>query len=139
MRDISLPEWRKYIFILFDEIKVKSSLIYDKHSAQVIGFVNLGEFNDSLRNKERSNDESKKRDVATHALGVMVCGIFTDLKFPYAHFPTTTTTADVLFTLIWEAIERLERLGFKGIALTGDGALFRKQAHLFQTLLPELA
>ena len=32
------------------------------------------------------------------------------------------TTADVLFTLNWEAIERLERLGFKVIALTGDGA-----------------
>ena len=36
------------------------------------------------------------QDVATHALGVMVRGIFTDIKIPYAHFPTTTTTADVL-------------------------------------------
>ena len=36
----SLPEWRKYFVILFDEIKVKSSLVYDKHSAQVIGFFN---------------------------------------------------------------------------------------------------
>ena len=56
----SLPEWKKYIVILFEEIKVKSSLVYDKHSAQVIGFVNLGVFNDSLRNMERSNDECKK-------------------------------------------------------------------------------
>ena len=65
----SLPEWRKYVVILFDEIKVKSSLIYDKYSAQVIGFVNLGELNDSLRNMERSNDECKKQDVvATHML-----------------------------------------------------------------------
>ena len=31
----------------------------------------------------------KKQDVATHVLGVMVRGIFTDLNFPYAHFPTT--------------------------------------------------
>ena len=39
---------------------MKSSLVYDKHSAQVIGFV-LGVFNDSLlRNMERSNDECKK-------------------------------------------------------------------------------
>ena len=64
----------------------------------------------------------KKQDVATLFGGVMVRGIFTDLNFPYAHFPTTTTTANVLFTLIWEAIKRLERLVFKVIALTSDGA-----------------
>ena len=77
----------------------------------------------------------KKRDVAVHILGVMVRGIFTDLKFPYAHFPTTTTTANVLFTLIWEAIERLERLGFKVIALTGDGASQNRKFFSYSTIM----
>lgn len=73
--------------------------------------------------EERINDRSEvaNQEVATYVLGVMVHGLFNTLKFPYAHFPTTTTTADSLFNIIWEAVERLEFLGFKVIALTGDG------------------
>ena len=52
----------------------------------------------------------------------MVCGVFSSLRFPYAHFSTTGATGASLFLIVWEAIERLERLGFKVIALTGDGA-----------------
>ena len=60
--------------------------------------------------------------IATHILGIMVRGVFSGRHFPYAHFPTTGVTGATLFSLVWEAIERLERLGFKVVALTGDGA-----------------
>ena len=55
-------------------------------------------------------------------LALMVRGIFTNLRFPYAQFPTANTNADFLFTIIWEAVERLEFLGFKVMVVTGDGA-----------------
>lgn len=83
-------------------------MVYDKHLMEVIGFVELGEVNDALRSmEERINDGSEvaNQEVATHVLGVMVRGLFSNLKFPYAHFPTTTTTADSLFNIIWEAVE----------------------------------
>ena len=34
-----LPDWKKHIVILIDEMKIKQSLVYDKHSAHVVGFV----------------------------------------------------------------------------------------------------
>ncbi len=51
----------------------------------------------------------------------MIRGVFTDLKFPFAHFPTKDVCGDQLFSIIWEAIENIERLGLKVVALTGDG------------------
>ena len=59
--------------------------------------------------------------VATHILALMVRGVFTDLHFPFAHFPTKDVAGDHLFSVIWEAIERIERLGLKVVALTADG------------------
>ena len=41
VEDVSLgsyTDWQKYVVILFDEMKVRESLVYDKHSSQVIGF-----------------------------------------------------------------------------------------------------
>ena len=64
----------------------------------------------------------ERPSVATHILGIMVRGVFSSLHFPYAHFPTTGVTGATLFPIVWEAIERLEQLGFRVVALTGDGA-----------------
>jgi hypothetical protein len=30
-----LPDWKKHVVILLDEMKIKESLVYDKHSAKV--------------------------------------------------------------------------------------------------------
>ena len=81
--------------------------------------------NDQLAKFEReaSNDtEQSCGEVATHILTLMVRGIFFRLRFPYAHFPTTGITGDYIFLIVWEAIERLERLGFKVLVITADGA-----------------
>lgn len=113
-------DWKKYVVILFNEMKVRESLVYDKHTAQVIGFSQLGDLNDQLDELERCDAEHPS--IATHILGIMVRGVFSSLRFPYAHFPTTGIIGVNLFSVMWEAIERLERLGFKVVALTGDGA-----------------
>ena len=52
----------------------------------------------------------------------MVRGIFSDIKFPFAHFPTKDIAGDHLFSVMWEAIERIEHLGLKVVALTADGS-----------------
>ena len=111
--------YQKFVTILFDEIKVKESIVYDKHSSHVLGFVELNDLYDELLQLEDSEEGHKP--VATHVLAFMVRGIFTDLKFPFAHFPTKDISGDQLFSLIWDAIERIERLGLKVVALTGDG------------------
>ena len=113
-------EWQSYLVILFDEMKVRESLVYDKHTCELIGFTKLGDLNDQLDLLERSDVEHPT--IANHILGVMVRGVFTSLRFPYAHFPTTDTTGAKLYSIVWEAIERLERLQLKVVAVTADGA-----------------
>ena len=55
-------------------------------------------------------------------LVLMVRGIFFKMEYPYAHFPTKRLTATSLSSIMWQGIERLEFLGFKVLAVTGDGA-----------------
>ena len=52
----------------------------------------------------------------------MVKGLFQKLNYPYAQFVCANLSADLLFDPVWEAISRLERLGFKVLAITRDGA-----------------
>jgi len=38
----------KYIALLFDEMKIKEDLMFDKHTCELVGFVDLGEINNIL-------------------------------------------------------------------------------------------
>ena len=49
----SIPEFQKYVCLVFDEVKVKEDLVYDKHSANLVGFVRIGDVNDHLSRFER--------------------------------------------------------------------------------------
>lgn len=57
--------------------------------------------------------------IATHML---LLGVFTGLRFPYALFPTTTTKAELVFDVVWEAIERIEHKQLQVIVVCSDGA-----------------
>lgn len=123
MKLSELPDWKKHVVLLLDEMKIKESLVYDKHGVNVIGFVDLGAVNNQLDQFEgESSDIVKPIAVANHILAIMVRGIFIRLRFPYAHFPTRGVHADHLFSIVWEAVERLEKLGLKVLVVTADGA-----------------
>lgn len=118
-----LPEWKKHIVLSIDEMKLKEGLVYNKNEMEVIGFMDLGDVYNQLAKLEREcSTEEEHPPLADHILVIMVRGIFTRLKFPYAHFPTKTLTSESIFTIVWEAIERLENLGFKVLVITADGA-----------------
>lgn len=42
---LSIEEWKKYVVVVFDEVKIK---VYNKHSCEIVGFVDLGNFNNQL-------------------------------------------------------------------------------------------
>ena len=46
-------EFQKYIVMVMDEMHIKEDLVYDKHSGELVGFVNLGETNSHLIQFER--------------------------------------------------------------------------------------
>ena len=118
-----------YVVILIDEMKIKESLVYNKHGTMVIGFIDIGDINnrlDQLQSAGLGNGANLVQYIASHMLVLMlvlmVKGIFTKLEYPYAHFPTHCLIAASLFYVVWEGIECLEMLGFKVLAITADGA-----------------
>ena len=56
-------------------MKIQSKLVFDKHSNELIGFVDLG--------GEELNVSSGSSDLATHALVFFVRGAASDLKYAW--------------------------------------------------------
>ena len=63
----------------------------------------------------------------------MVQRLCTSLEFPYAHFATDGTTADVLYPIVWEAVHRIVYCGLNVIAFTCDGASPNHEMHKVDT------
>ena len=98
-----LSEPKLFCGLILDEMKVKENLVYNKHTGEVVGFVNLGEINNDLLRLENSifhqHKQCQPNAIATHLLVILVRGIFIKLNFPYAHFATEGITADILFPI----------------------------------------
>ena len=117
----SLEEHQKYVAVVFDEMKIKEGIVYDKNECKIVGFVDLGAVNNTLMSFEQTVNEDTT-SVATQILVFMVRGLFIKLSFPYAQYPTHGITADYLFPIAWEVVKHLECADFKVISLTGDKA-----------------
>ena len=111
-----IPAHRQIVGIAVDEIYIKSDLVYDRHSARGIGFVNLGAVGEQLEALEQSSFPA----IATRALTVMVRGIFYRLNFPLANFLTAGVTSVNLLGILWQAFELLERCVFTVVFETAD-------------------
>ena len=118
-----LEDWQKYVTLVFDEVKIKEGIVYNKHDCKIVGFIDLGPINNILLKFENSLSDvsTQPMSVASHMLTFMVRGLFIHLQFPYAYYPTDGVTADLLFPIVWEVVRNLECAGFKVISVTGDG------------------
>ena len=73
-----IPEYKKYVCLTFDEVKVKEGLIYNKESMEIVGFVNVGDISEHLHEYERYCTEEisqRKPQVVIHILMFMVRGL----------------------------------------------------------------
>lgn len=111
----SCQDFQKCIAILIDEMYVKEDLVYNKHTDARTGFANLGDINAHLLAFEHSLSQKIPTNppLATTMMTYMVQDLFTQLGFPYAHFPCSKVTGSLLFSHFWEAVYHLERLQLK--------------------------
>ena len=111
----SCPEWHKLVILLIDEIHIKESLVYDKFTGKMVGFVDLGDVNDHLLAFERTVEKNEESQpvLAKSMMVAMVRGIFTNLHYPYAQFPCSHISGELLFQPFWQTIYRLERMELK--------------------------
>ena len=109
---------QRYIVLLFDEMKVKANLVFDKYTGELKGYLDLGCVEDDLSTLGREAD-----CLATHALAFHLRGVVTNLKYSLAYFSTDGVIALQLMALFWEAVAILEyRCNLWVVAATSDGA-----------------
>ena len=106
----------RYIILLMDEMKVQENLGWDKHTGDLIGFVDLGD--------PRLNYATlQKHEVASHILVFLVCCVINPLKFSLANFATSNAKAVQMISLFWKAVGICEEnCNLKVVGVTSDGA-----------------
>ena len=107
----------KYAILLMDEMKIQENLVWDKHTGDLIGFVDLGDTELNYATLQNTDQ------IASHVLGFLVRSIVNPMKFSVANFATTNATSVQLFPLFWKAVGILEEnVGMKVVGVTSDGA-----------------
>ncbi len=87
LKAIGTQEWEKLVVILMDEMYIREDLVYNKHTGQLIGFVNLGDINSNLLYFERQvrmDLDADKMPLAKTMMVFMVKSLFRPFRFPYA-------------------------------------------------------
>ncbi len=123
-------------------------IVYSRTNSQfslfvgsLVGFVNLGKTNSHLQSYEKYLEGGKpEAKLADHMLVIMVRGLFSSLEFPYAQFPCNDLSGEQMYTIVWEAVGRLEQVGFKVMALVCDGLAANRRLfklHNFGSPIPQ--
>jgi len=58
----------KYVEVVFDEVKFKEGIVYNKHECRIVGFVDFGDVNNALLAFERSMNGDADRTMAKQML-----------------------------------------------------------------------
>ena len=106
----------RYACILLDVMKIQVDFVWDKHTGELIGFVDLGDT--TINYATLSNFQ----ELATHVLIFLIKSIVNPLSYSFATFGTTGATSFHIFPLFWEAVNSVERINLKVISTTYDGA-----------------
>ena len=97
-------------------MKIQEDLVWDKHSGELIGFVDLA---DVYTNYTTRKSVEK---LASHILVFLVKSIVNPLPYGFATFATNGVTAFQIMPIFWKAVCYLEKINLKVIAATADGA-----------------
>jgi len=88
-------------------------LLYDKQNGSLIGFVDLGNTNNQIKEFEKAlSAEKTDRELASTMLVFMVRGLLCKFNYPYVQFAYNDVSGSQMFDPMWEAVSRLDRLGF---------------------------
>lgn len=118
-----VPDFKRNVSLLFDEVKIKSGLVYCSETGNLIGFCDIGSVGNDLATFGRQcNEKEEKNELATHMLTFMVRGIFSSLESVFAYYPCTGFNSHQLYWVVWDAIGNLEIVGFRVRAIVCDGA-----------------
>ena len=105
------------VALCFDEMKVKSGLVYCPRSGLLTGYVDCLDADSLLDVTQTASDK-----LATHALAFQIRGLKSNLQSIVATYATSALNAEGLYNRFWETVANLEVAGFKVRAAVSDGA-----------------
>ena len=79
-KTVSFSQIERYVTILFDEMKIQEKLVWDKHSGELIGFLDLGDININYATLENA------QKLATRVLVFLVKSVVYPLSYSFATF-----------------------------------------------------
>ncbi len=77
-----MPDHHRDITLLYDEMKVKSGLVFSESLGSIVGFVDVGSIGNEILAFERKCRKEEDAPIATHVLVCMARGVFTSLHAP---------------------------------------------------------
>jgi hypothetical protein len=114
---------------MFDEMKIKCNLVFEKHSGRLIGFVDLGD-------PDINYSTFDKIEPATHVLAFYVRGITTKLQFMLGYFFTRDVVSYQLMPLFWRGVAILQlKANLNVIAAVSDGASPNRKFYQLHTYI----
>ena len=115
MKDFN--DLEKLVMLSFDEVKIQSNLIFDKHSGKIIGFVDFGD--DDIN----AGTLTGVGNVATHVMSFHLRTFLGHVKFHLGFFATEGALSFQIYPLFWKAVGLLEMsCNLKVIGAVCDGA-----------------
>ena len=119
----SYSDLQQNVGLIFDEIKIKSGLVYSRQTNQIVGFCDMGDMNNELDDFKRHVEKgTEEKSLSSYVLTFMVRGIFTSLAYPFAYYAGQGFTSDQLYPCVWECVRALECINLKVLFFTSDGA-----------------
>ena len=112
----SSKEHERMIILLLDEMYIREDLVYNKHSGQLVGYINMGDINNHLLLFEKQVTEGDVLQMPTLAKTMMVFmikSLLSGFRFPYLLLPCASVSGDLLFKPFWDSVFRLERMDLK--------------------------
>ena len=110
-------EQERYVTLLLDEMKIQDDLVWDKHTGELIDFVDLRDPDLNYGTLKDTNE------LATHVLVFLIRSIVNLLADSFATFAISGVTAFQLFPIFWKAVAILEATwNMKVNTAAADGA-----------------
>lgn len=95
-----VPCEHRHCALLMDEMKIKSGLVFNKHSGALVGFVDLGRVNSDIQ-QVMEKKEPANGNIASQTLVFMARAIFKpSLTMPIAHYFSSNLTGTLIFLCV---------------------------------------
>ena len=92
-------KYKSYVGLLVDEVKIKEDLVYDRHTGELVGFIDLDKTGYQLLALQHAllNENLK---LAKYILMVMMRGACSDFKYQLACYVTDGIKAELMDIIV---------------------------------------